>query len=514
MESGFLSFCRQCRRIRLFVNYSCASCETEHSRRLRDKKRLKDDEVRDTVLRTQERLCPQCREMVPLSIITEREMLGLLARKYPGCSNCDMDLSDESIEVTVSMFNDMMIFYSSFKFDEPRLVLGVTELLRHFKGFIPSDEKLREDFLKWKEWALSKIVENVKDATPPARHSFGKFLEDFKRDPSKDLGDLVKANFKNIDLKLELLSFFNYKEDVPPEKEMFLERLDEVMSEKTGVKQEPVVLPALEMYRYEQVFTQILSDGDEDDDDDDEYDDEEDEQKKDELSLERRFIEVELNLEELAFKTRSSKVKKEEGVEKQIVTWHAALVIDNVERIVFLYRPEGFSAKDDRAASFESKKVLSSVLKTQADHGKEQGDIFSEEFFNTLPPSDICYIAVKLGKPYLADYDYHDIVFGAGERRDFISSPPEPEEGFSKPEPRDMMVRVVSGGETGEKVNRYRRVGICEKCLGITRPYLREKWECPECGSRDSAKEHYCSGCMAEIQAGDVLCNSCAEHLI
>lgn len=510
MKSGFLSFCRQCRRIRLIVNYRCAVCDTEHSRRLRDKKRIKDEATRETVLKTQERLCPQCREMVPLDIVTEREMLGLLVRKYPGCPTCDTDLSEDSMEVTISMFNDFGIFYDSFKLGEPRATLTATVLLRHFKDYLPVDEEFRKDFLSWKEWTVTRIVDNVREATPPAKHSFAMFLEDFKSDTSEKLNVLVKRNFKNIDLKLELLSFFGFKEDVPPEKQVFTERLEEIMKNNSGVKQDPETLPSVEMYRYDQVFTQIMSDDDDYEDDEDE--DEETGNKRNEPRFERRFTPVDVNLEEMAFKTRTSTMKKEDGVEKQMVTWHAALVIDNAGRSVFLYRPEGFVSKDERAASFESKKMLSTVLRTQADHDRERGDIFSEDFFNALPANDICYIAVKLGKPYLAEYDFQDIVFGAGERRDLISEPPEPAEGFSKPEPRDMMVRAIS--EKGKNIKRYKRVGICEKCLGITRPYLQEKWLCPECGSRDSARKHYCSGCQAEIGPGDSLCQGCTEFLI
>ncbi len=497
----------------MFVSYECTSCETEHSRRFRDKKKKKDPEVTETVLKTQERYCPQCREMVPLKITTEREMLGLLVRKYPSCPECDTDLADESMDINISTFNEFSIYYNLFKLEEPRLCLGAAILLRHFKDYVPENEDFIEDFFEWKKWAVSTIVSNVVDTSSAAKIFFDRFLMDFKSDPRVKLNEMIKKHFKNIDFRLELLGFFGYTEDVPPEKKEYQEKLEEVMANKTGVEQPQVILPAVEMYKYDLVFTQRSEEDEEEEGEDEEDEDEDDEEEEVQKPVfERVLKEIEVNVADLQFKTRTTDLKKKRGKEETVATYHAVVVIDNESRIVYLYRAEGFVPKDESHISFESKRVLDNIIKTQADVGQEAKDIFSPEFFTALPCNDICYIAHRLDKPYLAHYRFHDIVFGPGENRDFVTNPPVQEEGFSKPKPQDGMVEIILNHE--EEVKRYKRVGICEKCLGITRPFLKEKWECPECGGRDSGREYFCSNCMESIGTGDFLCNNCGEFLI
>jgi len=490
------------------VDYQCSKCETEHSRRLRDAKRIKDPDIRDLVLKTQERICPQCRELVPLNIITEREMLGLLVRKYPACPECHIDLSDEAMEVTISMFDDFSIHFKSFNLEDMRLCLGLIILLRHFKNYVPEDVEFGPDFYEWKKWAVSTVISNILDTSIPAKMAFDRFLMDFKTGPEKKISELIKEHFGNIDLMVELLGIFGFKEESPAEKKKFEEKLQEVLANKTGVKQEPVTLSSVEMYQYELIFVQQSEE-----EDDDEEDDEEDaEGEEEESGFTRMMKEIEVDINKLSFKTRTTKVKKKHGKEATIATYHAVLVIDNAGKTVYLYRAEGFVPKDDKQTSFQGRRLLDAVIKTQADPVTVSGDIFSPDFFDKLPCNDICYIAHRLGKPYLASYEFQDIVFGPGEDRDFSSFEAAEEEGFSKPEPRDEMIQAIL--DHGEAVKLHKRVGICQKCAGITRPFLREKWECPECGSREPAKEYYCSNCISVIGVGDPLCGNCGEFLI
>ena len=508
-EIGFLSHCRNCRKTRLFEDYQCTKCDTEHSRRLRDGKRIKDADIKEAVLKTQERICPQCREMVPLKIITDREMLGLLVRKYPSCPECQIDLSDEAIEVTVSLFDDFSIHIKSFKLEEMRLCLGLIILLRHFKKYIPEDEEFKPDFYEWKKWAVSTVISKITDTTSPAQMAFGRFLLDYQSAPEKMINELVKEHFGNIELKVELLGLFGFKNEAPGEKKKFEDQLEKVLAEKTGVEQEPVTLSSVEMYQYELVFIQQ---SEEDDEDEDEDEDEDDEEEEEESGYNRIMKEIEIDINKLSFKTRTTKVKKKHGKEATIATYHAVLVIDNAGKTVYLYRAEGFVPKDDKQTSFRGRRLLDAVIKTQADPTKDAGDIFSPDFFDKLPCNDICYIAHRLGKPYLATYEFRDIVFGPGEDRDFSSYEAGPEEGFTKPEPREEMIRAILN--QGEWAKLHKRVGICQQCAGITRPFLREKWECPECGSREPAKEYYCSNCVSAIGVGDSRCGNCGEFLI
>ena len=515
MDIVFLSQCRNCRRIRLFTGYTCSVCDTVHSRRLRDKKRIKDDQIRDVVLKTQERFCAQCRKMVPLNIVTEREMLGLLTRKYPRCPECEMDLSDEALEITISMFNDLSIYYNSFKLEDMRLCLTLAVLLRHFKDFSPEEETFREDFFEWKKLAVSTIVENIIEIPVATQMALSRFLLDFKSRPELKLNEKIIEHFNNIDVKLDLLAFFGYSEEVPAVKEDFLEKLEDVKIGAEGIEQEPVVLPPVEMYKYDNKFT-LKSEKEDDDEDEEEDDEDEDEEDEDDGgkkgAFERILNETEVDVRKLAFQSRTTETRKRHGKVENIAEWHAMLVIDNAGRSVYLYRPEGFVPKEERYTSFESKRLLDSIITTQAVPEKDAGDVFSPSFFDKLPCNDICYISKRLDKTYLASYTYHDLVFGPGENRDFIAKPPAPAEGFHKPEPRDEMVEVIM--DHGDEVKRYKRVGLCEKCAGITRPFLKEKWECPECGARDSAETHYCSNCASKIEAGDSMCGNCGEYLV
>ncbi|MDP6155597.1 MAG: hypothetical protein QF682_05585 [Candidatus Thermoplasmatota archaeon] len=508
-DIGFLSHCRNCRKTRLFVDYQCSKCETEHSRRLRDGKRIKDPEIGDVVLKTQERICPQCREMVPLKIMTDREMLGLLVRKYPACPECQVDLSDEAIEVTISMFDDFSIQIKNFKLEDMHLCLGLILLLRHFKKYVPEDEEFGSDFYEWKKWAVSTLLSNIIDTTGPAQMAFGRFLLDYKCAPGKKINELIKEHFGNIELKMELLGIFGFKDESPAEKKKFEEKLLEVLADKTGVEQEPITLSSVEMYQYELVFVQQSDEEDEDEDEDEEEDEDGEEE---ESGFTRIIKEIEIDINKLSFKTRTTKVKKKHGKEATIATYNGVLVVDNAGKTVYLYRAEGFVPKDEKQTSFKGRRLLDAVIKTQADPSTDSGDIFSPDFFDKLPCNDICYIAHRLGKPYLATYEFQDIVFGPGENRDFSSYEAGADEGFSKPEPRDEMIHAIL--DHGETVKLHKRVGICQKCAGITRPFLREKWECPHCGSRDPAKEYYCSNCITKIGVGDSLCGNCGEFLI
>jgi len=470
------------------------------------KKPDKKENIEKTIVGlTQRRFCPECGDLRHPYISTEIMVFGLLNRTFPACSECIIDLAAADFDIGISYLESSGLLLESFTFKDIDnsypLIMNFREIEEHLRNSQDLKGKFKKELFNWRKWCLSEILNDIGSTSHQSEGALKQLLSKFEMDKDSHLGKLVIDLIKDIDLKSELLELFSYNELIKEEKRVINDRYNMKLAELKEGEHNPMVIPTIQMYRYELIYIKIHLD----------YNEEE-EEKKGSFS-EKKIEEIEPDYGNLFFNARSQSNEEIDGKDATIVRWQAIIVIDNDDQLFYLYRPEGFGTDRDSNKSFESRSILDNLLGREIDDEREESyETLSREFLETLPPNDQTYISWKMGKPYLNQYEMVDILFKGNDNEEGMGIGNRGKKG--KKNIKLALFRLVMGYDEEEKIQRYQRLGICRKCTGFSRPFLNERWICPNCGAQDPSDQFFCSCCNSDLKADEQICSNCREFLI